>query len=292
MILPKFEFQEPTSIQAACSILEQNSGKAKVIAGGTDLLVNLKKKLGKPEVLISLDKIAEMKGLSYSDDRGLRIGPLVTMAELSQSKMVIDKFPALVKAASKVGTPQIRNRATIGGNICSARPAADTIGPLIGYGAQVKLVGPQGEKQVDLEKFFTGPGGTILRPTEVLTDIVLGPPILETRGSYIKVGIRKTAEIAIVSVTSVITLDPRNGECRNVRIVLGAVAPTFIRCQASERVLIGKKINEELAAQAGTMATRSCLPISDLRGSEDYRRMLVEVLTKRTLLEAIEAHRT
>lgn len=285
MILPSFEFIEPTSVKQVCSALHQSTGKAKVIAGGTDLLVNMKKKLIKPEAIISLAKISRLKEISYSDGNGLKMGSLVTMTELAESRVVVDKFPALAKAASKLGSPQIRNRATIGGNICSARPAADTLGPLIGYGAKVKLVGAQGERPVLLEEFFTGPGETILGPSEILTEILIKPPIPDTYSNYVKFGVRKAMEIAIVSVTSVITLDPGNGRCKEARIVLGAVAPMFIRCPESEEVLVGNRITEDLAAQVGTLAAQSCWPISDIRGSAEYRRMLVESLTRRTILE-------
>lgn len=288
MILPKFKFTTPISVVGVCSAMKQGDGKAKVIAGGTDILVNMKKKLIKPDVLICLDKILKLKGISSSSGGGLNIGPLVTMVELVQSKVVFDKYPALSKAAAKLGTPQIRNLATIGGNICSARPAADTLGPLIGYRAEVTLVGSEGERRVDLEEFFTGPGETVLDHAEILTNIFLPPPIPDTYSVYIKIGARKTAEIAIVSVTSVITLDPDSGRCKSARIVLGAVAPTFVRSQDSEHILMGEKISEKLAAQAGVLAAKGCSPISDMRGTAEYRRMLVEVLTKRAILEAVQ----
>jgi carbon-monoxide dehydrogenase medium subunit len=286
MIISNFEFEEPHSIAEACAILHQNPEKIKIIAGGTDLLVNMKKRLLKPERLVSLDKIAGLRGISSSEAGGLKMGPLATMTEIAGSKVITEKYPALSDAASKLGTPQIRSRATVGGNICTARPAADTLGPLMGYGAAVTLVSATGERRVLLDSFFTGPGQTVMRPDEILTEITLPPTIPKTGSCYIKFGIRRAAEIAVVSVTSVVALDPRSDECRSARVVLGAVAPTFILCPASEKVLLGKRITEELAAQAGTVSAQICLPISDLRGSEDYRRMLVEVLTKRTLLEA------
>jgi carbon-monoxide dehydrogenase medium subunit len=287
MILPRFEFREPRSVEEVCSALQQGAGRAMVVAGGTDLLVNMKKKLVNPGFLLSLGKIIQLKGISRSDSGGLRIGSLVTMAELAGSKIVRDEFPALAKAASTLGTPQIRNRATIGGNVCSARPAADTLGPLIAYGAKVRLMGSEGERPVSIEELIKGPGETILGPTEILTDLFLPPPLSDSRSSYIKMGLRKAAEIAIVSVTTVIALEPANGHCKSARVVLGAVAPVFIRCPESEQALMGRSITEDLATQAGVLAAQQCKPISDMRGPAEYRRMLVETLTKRAILESI-----
>ncbi len=286
MILLRFNFVQPFSIQETISLLAQNSGKAKIIAGGTDLLVNMKKKLVKPELLISMDKIDELKETLPTRGNGLKIGSLSTMADIAESRMVKNDFPALAQAAGKLGSRQIRNRATIGGNICSARPCADSIGPLIGYGAEVKLIGTEGERLVSLDDFCTGPGETILGSSEILTEIWLKPPPPNTNSSYIKFGTRKAMDIAIVSVTSVITVNSSNGKCQSARVVLGAVAPTYIRCSAAEEVLVGDKITDDIALQAGTLAAQFCRPISDMRGSAEYRRMLVEALTRRSILEA------
>ncbi len=287
MILPRFDFIEPVSIKEACSILQQKMGKAVIIAGGTDLLVNMKrKKITEPEVIISLAKIPQLRETSYSDGDGLKMGSMVIISELAESKTIIDNFPLLSNAASQLGSTQIRNRATVGGNISSARPAADTLGPLIAYGAKLKLVGTQGERFVSLEAFSTAPGKTVSGPSEILTEILIRTPSPKSSGSYVKFGARRAMEIAIVNVTALITFDSDSRRCKEARIVLGAVGPTFVRCLEAEEVLAGNEITADLAAQAGIIASRSCSPISDIRGSAEYRKMLVEALTKRTVMEA------
>jgi CO/xanthine dehydrogenase FAD-binding subunit len=185
-----------------------------------------------------------------------------------------------------MGSPQVRNRATIGGNLVSSRPAADTIGPLIGYGAKVRLQGLEDERLVPVENFCTGPGVCILFDNEIMTDIYMDLPNPNSRGVYIKFGTRKAMEISIVSVTTILSLDAA-GVCEDAKIVLGAVAPTFIRAPEAEKLLVGEKVTEPLAEKAGAIAAESCSPISDLRASADYRRMLVNALTRKSILEIL-----
>ncbi len=283
MILPRFELAEPASVGEACALLQSN-GKARVIAGGTDLLVSLKKKAVSAELLVSLAKIRGLSGMAVSEKDHLSIGPMVSIAEIAGSPQVEASFPALSKAAGKLGSLQIRNRATIGGNICTARPAGDTIGPLIAYGATVEITSPKGSRSAPVETIFKGPGQTTVGKDEIITSIVLKQPTGRNGASYLKYTIRNAMEIALVSVTTVISID--NGVCRSARVVLGAVAPTFIRCPAAEAYLTGKKISDDVASHAGSIAVDTCRPITDVRGSADYRRRLVQVLVKRSLLEA------
>jgi carbon-monoxide dehydrogenase medium subunit len=183
-----------------------------------------------------------------------------------------------------MGSPQIRNRATIGGNLVSSRPAADTIGPLIGYGAQVRLQGLTDDRLVPMESFCTGPGECVLFDNELMTDILLDIPRPNTHGVYLKFGTRESMEISIVSVTTILTLDD-SGVCQEARIVLGAVAPTFVRAPEAEHLLQGKRLSEKLAGQAGELAQQSCNPITDTRASAEYRRMLVSALTRKSILQ-------
>jgi CO/xanthine dehydrogenase FAD-binding subunit len=284
VILPRFQFTEPKTLEEAFEIVAQNKGDAAFLAGGTDLLVNLKKKVVNHKAVISLEKLAELKNTGYSDEKGLTLGAMTRISDLEESPVVREKYPILSIAASKLGSPQIRNRATVGGNICTARPAGDIIGPLIAYGATVRLVSKNGERRQSLEEFFLGPGKTIIREGEILVDIQLNTVPTNTGASCIKYGIRKAMEIAIVSVTSVLTFENRS--CKSARIVLGAVAPTFIRSRQAEGVLLGKSFSRDIAGQAAKLAADCCQPISDIRASAEYRRELVEVLTRRSLLEA------
>jgi CO/xanthine dehydrogenase FAD-binding subunit len=282
MILPRFELLEPTSVKVVCDILQRNND-TRVIAGGTDLLVNMKKKVIMAGTLVSLDKISELKDVSYSGKTGLTMGSMVRIADVAESPIIKTNYTILATAAGKLGSLQIRNRATIGGNICSARPAADTIGPLIAYGAVARIASPDGAREEAIETIFKGPGQTTIRKGEFLTAITIKSPEENTVSSYIKFGVRRAMDIAVVSVTSLITL--KNGTCSLARLVLGAVAPTFIRCLKAEEFLLGKDLSEDVAEQASQLATEASRPISDFRASADYRRHLVQVLVKRSLLE-------
>ncbi len=284
MILPRFEYCAATSPEEAVSILAQNPGKASIIAGGTDIMVNMKRRMVKPELLVSLHKLDQLRGFALQDNDRYRIGVLSTMHEVAASSEIAGFFPALATAAGGMGSPQIRNRATIGGNLVSSRPAADTIGPLIAYDALVRLQGDSDDRLVPMDSFCTGPGECILFNNEIMTDIFLNKPKPGTRGVYVKFGTRKTMEISIISVTTVIQFDA--GEvCQDARIVLGAVAPTFIRAPEAENLLKGQKITVELAQKAGEQAARNCNPITDIRATAEYRKMLVEAVTKKSILQ-------
>jgi CO/xanthine dehydrogenase FAD-binding subunit len=245
----------------------------------------LKKKTTTAELVVCLDKIPKLKTHSFSAKK-LTLGPMVTVAEVAESPAIKDSFPVLSTAAGKLGSQQVRNRATIGGNICTASPAGDTIGPLIAYDATVRVTGAKGVREVTLQSVFLGPGKTTIGRDEILTAILLKTPARNTGGSYAKYGTRNAMEIAIVSVTCLVTL--QSGVCRSARIVLGAVAPTFIRCPEAEEFLTGKEITEDVARQAARLAAAASRPSTRVRAraGADYRRELVNVLVRRGLLDA------
>ena len=288
MILPRFQFLEPETFEEVHHLVEKNKGDAVLMAGGTDLLVNLKRKVIKAKVVISLEKIKSLKQVHYSESAGLTLGSMVTVSELAETPIIKQKFPLLAIAANKIGSPQIRNRATIGGNICTARPAGDTIGPLTAYGAEVQLVLGKETRWEPISKFITGPGKTTRKEGEVLAAIRIKPFPANTGVSYIKYGVRKAMEIAMVSVTTAITF---NGDkCEKATIVLGAVAPTFIRSNEAEEFLVSQKVTLSAAEKAAELAAGGCRPITDVRASAEYRRDLVRVLTKRGIMEAAARH--
>ncbi|HJX36151.1 MAG TPA: FAD binding domain-containing protein, partial [Dehalococcoidales bacterium] len=252
MILPRFQFLEPETFEEVHHLVEKNKGDAVLMAGGTDLLVNLKRKVIKAKVVISLEKIKSLKQVHYSESAGLTLGSMVTVSELVETPIIKQKFPLLAIAANKIGSPQIRNRATIGGNICTARPAGDTIGPLTAYGAEVQLVLGKETRWEPISKFITGPGKTTRKEGEVLAAIRIKPFPANTGVSYIKYGVRKAMEIAMVSVTTAITF---NGDkCEKATIVLGAVAPTFIRSNEAEESLVSQKVTLSAAEKAAELA--------------------------------------
>jgi carbon-monoxide dehydrogenase medium subunit len=288
VILPRFQFLEPETFEEVHQLVEKNKGDAVLMAGGTDLLVNLKRKVIKAKVVISLEKIKSLKQVHYSESAGLTLGSMVTVSELVETPIIKQKFPLLAIAANKIGSPQIRNRATIGGNICTARPAGDTIGPLTAYGAEVQLVLGKETRWEPISKFITGPGKTTRKEGEVLAAIRIKPFPANTGVSYIKYGVRKAMEIAMVSVTTAITF---NGDkCEKATIVLGAVAPTFIRSNEAEEFLVSQKVTLSAAEKAAELAAGGCRPITDVRASAEYRRDLVRVLTKRGIMEAAARH--
>jgi len=284
VILPRFQFLEPETFEEVQHLVEKNKGDAVLIAGGTDLLVNLKRKVIKAKVVISLEKISALKQIHYSQATGLILGSMVTVSELAETPVIREKFPLLATAANKIGSPQIRNRATVGGNICTARPAGDTIGPLTAYGAEVQLVLGKESRWEFVSKFITGPGKTNRKDGEVLAAIRIKPFPANTGVSYIKYGVRKAMEIAMVSVTTALTF--KGDECEKAIIVLGAVAPTFIHSDDAEAALKSRKVTLLAAEQAAEMAAACCRPITDVRASAEYRRDLIKVLTKRGILEA------
>jgi carbon-monoxide dehydrogenase medium subunit len=288
VILPRFQFLEPETFEEVHHLVEKNKGDAVLMAGGTDLLVNLKRKVIKAKVVISLEKIKSLKQVHYSESAGLTLGSMVTVSELVETPIIKQKFPLLAIAANKIGSPQIRNRATIGGNICTARPAGDTIGPLTAYGAEVQLVLGKETRWEPISKFITGPGKTTRKEGEVLAAIRIKPFPANTGVSYIKYGVRKAMEIAMVSVTTAITF---NGDkCEKATIVLGAVAPTFIRSNEAEESLVSQKVTLSAAEKAAELAAGGCRPITDVRASAEYRRDLVRVLTKRGIMESAARH--
>ena len=286
MILPKFTLLEPTTIQSACAAL-RSSNKARLMAGGTDLLVDLKKKRVTADVVVSLEKITRLKALKLSATK-LTIGSMATIAEIAESPGLKAAFPVLSAAAGKLGSIQVRNRATVGGNICTASPAGDTLGPLVAYDASVRIEGPQGARQEPLQSVFLGPGKTSLAAEEILTAVTLKIPAANTGGSYVKYGTRNAMEIGILTVTCLVSV--RNGKCRSARIVLGAAGPTVLRCTEAEELLVGKAINEDTVKQAAKLSAAAAKPSTrtGARASTGYRRELVSVLVTRGLLEAAE----
>jgi carbon-monoxide dehydrogenase medium subunit len=288
LLLPKFDYHEPESMKSAFALLSGLKTNAKIIAGGTDVLVNMKKGLISPKYLISLAKMKELFVLEPRK-KSTAIGSYVIVSELAESAFLWKNFPVIAKAASVLGSPLIRNRATIGGNIVTARPAADLPPALMAVGAKVELKSKKGRREVGIDEFFLGPGKTVIRPDEILTKIIVNelPPF--TGGDYIKLGHRKALEIAIVAVASRITLDKPQGVIRNARIILSAVAPQAIHAVSAERILINEKPTEKLIERAATLAMQDCRPITDIRGGEEYRKEIVKVLVKRTLVNAVRA---
>ena len=278
----RFEYFEPATLGEAVSLLGRFQGRAQALAGGTDLLVELKEQLRRADCVVNIKRIPGIGGLSFDSRQGLRIGALATAREVETSRVVLENYSSLAQAARELGSIQVRNRATIVGNVCRASPSADTLPPLIADGAQVVICGADGERRVALEDFFAGPGKTILRCEELVTEIRVPAPAPRTGKIYLKLGRRKAMELATVGIAVSISRD-------EVRIVLGAVARTPIRAKKAEALLRGKKLDDALIARAARAAAEESSPISNVRASAEYRHEMVEVLTRRALQQALKS---
>lgn len=279
-----FEYFEPRTLPEAAALLARGEGKASVLAGGTDLLIEIKEHIRHPEYVVNIKRIPELQGLDYDATTGLRIGALATTRAVEICPVVIESYAGLAQAVKELGSIQVRNRATVVGNLCRASPSADTAPPLIADGARIKIFGPDGERELLLEDFFTGPGKTVLGPGEIVVELVVPSPLPHTGKIYIKHGRRKAMELATVGIAVALTL--ADGICQQVRIVLGAVAPTPIRARAAEALLHGSAIDEAVIQAAAQAAMEAARPISDVRSSAGYRREMVRALTARALRAA------
>jgi CO/xanthine dehydrogenase FAD-binding subunit len=292
--LPKFEYHAPTSLSEAFDLLAKYDGKARVFAGGTDLLVSMKKREVLPEHLISLKGIAELKGI-HEEKEGMKIGALVTLDEIEHSKTIQDKFCVLWDAAKVMASRQIRNLGTIGGNLCSAAPSADTAPPLIVLDASVELTSVEGERKVLVETLFKGPGESVLRPDEILTQVLIPHPLEKSSGAYFKLMRRAAMDLAQVGVAVCLNFDSEKKICKGAKIALGAVGSTPIRALKAEQILLNKELNETVGKEAGKIAAHEANPRTSIRASKEYRQEMVEVLTKRAVMAAysrITAHGT
>ena len=281
--MKKFEYLKPDSIEETISILSQHGEKAQILNGGTDLIVGIRDKIIQPEYLIDIKAISQLNRITYNKQDGLNIGATVTLNEISNSKVVQTHYPILVKACKTVGSYQVRNRATLVGNICNASPAADTTPPLLVLDAKVNIIGPIGEKIVPIHQFFTGVKKNILKKGEIVTSITIPPIKGKWFGVYLKQGRKKEVDLATVGVAVVCIRD-------EVRIALGAVAPVPVRAFKTEELLKGKTIDESLLEKAGKSALTEVSPISDIRSSQEYREEIIKVLVRRAILQVKGGH--
>ena len=285
----KFAYYEPSTVKEAAAILAKQGPNGRVLAGGTDLLVQIKEHVRgmAPDYVVSLKDIKELREVKYSARNGLTIGAGATISSILAVPGVRERYPGLAQGAEIIGSLQIQNIATIGGNICNAAPSADSVPPLIAYNGTALIAGPRKQREVALEDFFLGPAKTVLQPDELLVSIHLPAPAPRSGCDYIRHTPRAQMDIAMVGVASYVELS-RAGTLANARIVLGAVAPTPIRARQAEASLNGQTPTDEVLAQAGDLAAAEESPISDTRGSAGYRRYMTSVLVRRTLQAALK----
>ena len=281
------DYFEPKSVDEAISILTRQGENAEIIAGGTDVLVDMKFKED-PGCLVNIKRIP---GLSFIRENGnsLLIGPLTTIREIETNKLVRERCPVLWDSAHQFASLQIRNTATIGGNICRASPSGEVLAPLLVLGATVKMAFEDGEKSAPLDSFFLAPGKTLLGSQGVLTAIEIPYPAERTQSLYLKHAVRGAMDIAIVGVAILATRGSDNKHFSDVRIGLGAVAPTPIRAQRAEAIAQEKPFNQKQVQDAAKEAAAESKPITDHRGTAEYRKWIVEALTQKGLTAAWDA---
>ena len=281
--LPKFDYIKPKSMKEALDLLDKNNnGDVKVYAGGTDVIPRLKSRLIQaPKVLVDLKGIPGLEYIQYNEKDGLRIGALATISSVAHSPQVRENFGILSQAAGSIASTQVQNRGTIVGNICNAVPSADSAPALLCLGAKLSCVSSRGERLIDIEDFFTGPNQTALNPDELVKEIRIPSVPIQGKGAYIKLSPRRRMDLAVVGVGAVVVQD--KGLIQDVRIALGAVAPTPMRAKRAEDVLKGEKVRGDTVVKAAETASAESKPIDDHRASAEYRRMMVEVLVKRAI---------
>jgi len=308
--MEKFDYFNPKTIDEALSLFNQYGKKAMYIAGGTDVMVMIKKREISPTVLISLQRIPGLDQIEY--DGTLRIGAMVTHRTIEKSDLIREKFSALADAVRVLGSVQIRNVATMGGNICTAVPSADTATPLLVLGAQVKVKSLKGEKIIPLEEFFQGPGENVLKEEEIVTELMIPKPLPYTGSAYWKHQRRLALDLPIVGVSVLLSLDKNRLSCsemlrvffpissifhaierdelvcKEVRIALGVAAPTPMRAVKAEKILRGQKISDELLDEVAHMASEEAQPRDSIRGEAWYRREMIRVFVKRMAMKCIE----
>lgn len=283
-MLPEFDLLRPKTLPEALDML--TGADVMPIAGGTNVIADLRAEKHHPQALVDLSRLAELRGIRLENGH-LMIGGGTTITELLHEPLIAQHAPALVQAARVFANPLIRNRATVGGNLVDASPAADTAPPLLALDAEVELTSAAGTRRVPLADFLVGVRRTLRRPDELLTAVIWPVPGERTASAFHKLGLRKADAISVLSVAVAVTFDD-GGRCASVRIALGAVAPTPIRARTAEELLTGEILTPAVIAEAARHAARATRPISDIRGSASYRREVTQVIVRR-LLTAIQA---
>ena len=281
--MKKFDYFQPETLKDAYSLMEKSNSSSRYIAGGTDLIASIKNRLIQPDALISLRRIEEISGIIQNKD--LTLGSMTLLRDIERDTKISQNYPALTQAVKVLATPQIRNVATIGGNLCNSAPSADCAPPLLVMEAGLTLEGPGGRREVGVEDFFIGPGQTCMDNTEILTWIRVSPPMQNTGMAFLKLG-RVSTDIAIVNAAACLTME--KNMCMKCRLAVGAVAPVPLRLKSVEKMIEGQEISPELLNKAEKMAEEEVKPITDVRSTSGYRRIISGVLIKRAIEEAIK----
>jgi len=277
-------YEAPTSIDTATSLLAENSKIAKVLAGGTDILVQMHSDIIEPELIVDIKNIPELNQIHESAD-GFKFGAAISGKELMKNKEFNAVWPGVMDGIKLIGSLQVRGRASVGGNLCNASPAADSVPPMITAAAIANIIGPKGNKDIPIEEIIVGPGKTSLDKGEIIVSFQLPNRPSNSGDAYLRFTPRTEMDIAVVGVAVNLTLDSK-GICKSARVALGAVAPTPILDQRAANTLIGTKVDDIALEVLAATVKASCSPIDDKRGTIEFRKEVVGVLAKRTALIA------
>lgn len=286
-----FDYARPTTLAEMLGLLARHNGSSRLIAGGTDLIDQIRTGRHQPDWVIDAKAVPELNVLEASAD-GLRLGAAVPCWRVYGDEAVCRDYSALADSCRIIGGMQIQNRATVGGNLCNAGPAADSIPALIALGAVCVIDGPQGERSVPVHEFCTGPGRNVLAPGEVLVELDLPPRPPHSGSHYRRFIPRNEMDIAVVGVGASVTLDESGRQFVSARVALGAVAPTPLYVEQAGAVLAGQPVSDDVIAQAVNFAQAAARPIDDMRGTAAFRRHVTGVLTRRVIEEAVQRART
>jgi CO/xanthine dehydrogenase FAD-binding subunit len=290
MSMSSFEYFAPTSLDEAVALLSEKGRDARLMAGGTDLLVKIQHRVLQPKAVVGLKKIKGLDRIAFDPKKGLTIGATALLADVAAHRDVLRHYPAVAAAAAGTANVQVRNMGTVIGNLCNASPSADNAPTLLVMDAKVDIVGPQGPRQLPLGDFFQGPGLTALEPGEIVTAVYVPLPPAHSATFYQSLSARGKLDCSAVGVAGLLAVE--GSVCRMARVAVGACAPIPMRAKKAEKILTGKALESDLIQKAALSASKETRPITDLRASADYRWKMVAVLTMRVLHEAHKAARS
>lgn len=280
------QYTAPETLDEAVTLLARSNGSARILAGGTDLLVQLRADVIEPDIVVDLKRLPDLLGIEALEG-GYRIGAAVSCAELSEHEALVRDWPGIVEAAALIGSTQIQGRATLGGNLCNGSPAADSVPALVAAGATVEIVGPDGSRELPVEDVVTGPGQTVLAPGEILTAFRLQARPTRSGTAYMRFIPRTEMDIAVVGTGIQIVLDDA-GICGAARVGLGAVAERSLLATDAAEALIGTSVDEAALSELAKQVEAACRPIDDKRGTREFRTEVAGVLARRTAQVALE----
>ena len=283
-----FDFVSPRTLDDAVAAMAGANGQARALAGGSDLIDQLRVGRRTASLVVDIKNIPEMQRLEYVPGEGLHIGAGVSCSNVYHYAPVAEHYPSVQDSTQLIGSIQIQNRAGIGGNVCNAAPSGDTIPPLITYSGEAHIRGSGGWRKMLLEDFFKGPGQNDLGPDELLVEILLPEPPVNSSGHYQRFIPREEMDIAVAGAASMVAVEPGTNRCTQARVSLASVAPTPVRARETEAALEGQVLTRDLVRQAAELAPNSASPISDVRGTVEYRRQLCKVLTRRTMEQCLD----